>query len=63
MLYLCAKNQSLLISCISLGNVLHDVSMLHRPLTLKVDEDDEVVILEVIAPPKVKVFDKVPPSP
>lgn len=35
----------------------------HRPLTLKVNKDDEVIILEVIAPPEVKVFDEVPPPP
>lgn len=33
------------------------------PLTLKVDEDNEVVILEVVAPPQVKVLDEVPPTP
>lgn len=33
-----------------------------RP-TLKVDEDEEVIVLQVVAPPQVKVFDEVAPSP
>lgn len=32
-------------------------------LTIKINKDDEIVILEVIAPPEVKVLDKVPPAP
>lgn len=34
----------------------------HRPLTLKVDKDDEVVVLKVVATSQVKVFDEVPPA-
>lgn len=33
------------------------------PLTLKVNKDDEVIVLEVITPPEVKVLHKVPPAP
>lgn len=35
----------------------------HRPLTLKVDKDDEVIILKVVTTSQVKVFDEVPPAP
>lgn len=34
-----------------------------RPLTVKVDKDDEVVILEVVTTSQIKVFDEVPPAP
>lgn len=33
-----------------------------RPLTLKVDKDDEVVILKVVTTSQIKVFDEVPPA-
>ena len=33
------------------------------PLTLKVNKDDEVIVLQVITPPEVKVLHKVPPAP
>lgn len=36
--------------------------MEQSPPTLKINEDDEVIILEVVAPPEVKVLDKVPPA-
>lgn len=45
-----------------LGSFSH-ANIEHRPLTLKVDEDDEVIVLEVITPPEVKVLDEVPPAP
>lgn len=34
----------------------------HRSQTFKVDEDDEVIILEIITSSEVKVLDKVPPA-
>lgn len=34
-----------------------------RPLTLKVDKDDEVVIFKVVTTSQIKVFDEVPPAP
>ncbi len=46
----------------SIGSFSH-TNTEHRPLTLKVDEDDEVIVLEVITPPEVKVLDEVPPAP
>lgn len=32
------------------------------PLTLKVNKDDEIVILKIVTTPKIKVFDEVPPA-
>lgn len=36
----------------------------HAPtLTLKVDEDDEVIVFQVIPPSEIEMLDKVPPAP
>lgn len=48
------------------GHSYKSTSYSHRyrtPLTLKVNKDDEVIVLEVITPPEVKVLHKVPPAP
>lgn len=42
---------------------IENIALSHTQFTLKVDEDDEVIILQVITPLEIKMFDKVPPAP
>lgn len=47
----------------SISDVVLCVRIEHRSQTFKVNKDDEVIVLEVITSPEVKVFHKVPPAP